>query len=225
MAKTCQIAHYLMMSNVFIYALKDPDTGQIRYVGASINPTKRFKQHLQSKETNHRAKWIKSLRMANLMPVLGHVDEVPEDYWQAVEAAYIQFYRNLGCDLVNGTDGGEGVSLPGEKHPRFGKTGKKHPMFGKNHSFETRARMMGKKRSSETREKMSAARRGEKNPAWGKPGTRLGKTCSPETIARMSASQRLRQKDSSETKERKSAAAKLREEKKRQAAILAEMWD
>ena len=37
---------------VFIYTLKDPITKKYMYVGKSVNPEKRFKQHLYHLHTN-----------------------------------------------------------------------------------------------------------------------------------------------------------------------------
>lgn len=168
------------MKTVFIYALKDPDTGQIRYVGASCAPQKRLVNHLKDRDKNHRTNWIRGLRFANMKPVLGILDEVSETEWQPAEAAYIQFYRERGCDLVNGTDGGGGGSLPGEKSP----------MFGKKHSLEARAKisagnmgkpsaMLGKKLSPETCAKISASKKGNQST--------LGQTQSPQTILKRRA--------------------------------------
>lgn len=55
--------------------------------------------------------------------------------WQRWERATIRLFKTLGADLVNGTEGGDGVSLPG----------KLHPLFGIGHSEETRAKMRGPK--------------------------------------------------------------------------------
>jgi len=96
---------------VFIYALKEPDTGEIRYIGKSDNPERRLKSHLSSakKAQSHRAYWIRSLQSLGKVPLLEILDEVLYEHWQAWEAAYIEFFRESGCKLVNGTPGGDGV--------------------------------------------------------------------------------------------------------------------
>jgi hypothetical protein len=47
---------------VYIYLLIDPNTGDIRYVGATIRPKKRLDEHLRNKDKSHRTNWITSLK-------------------------------------------------------------------------------------------------------------------------------------------------------------------
>lgn len=157
----------------FIYSLSDPRTGEIRYIGKSVNPNYRLRKHIirSKKEKYHRANWIRSLLSAGLKPVLDIVDEVPEDCWQALEAAYIQFFReDEGCDLVNSTPGGEAGPI----------------CVGRKHSLEARQKMRGKvpwnkgkKLPTDTRLKMSIARTGQKR--------------SPESRDRMCLAAKLRE--------------------------------
>lgn len=172
-----------MKNLVYIYSLCCPLTGVVRYVGKAEDPAQRFKRHLRNLHgKNHKANWIRSLADAGLKPALGILDEVPETEWQALEAAYIQFFREEGFDLTNSTDGGDGRS-------------------GDSPSPETRAKLsaarLGKKLSPEWRTKISAAKFGkEKSPETrakmsasmlGKPK----KPRSPEHCAKMSASMRV----------------------------------
>jgi len=49
------------MKNTFIYALKDPITLEIRYIGKSNAPKERYTRHLReakNKPNNHRLCWI-----------------------------------------------------------------------------------------------------------------------------------------------------------------------
>ena len=120
---------------VFIYALKEPDTGEIRYIGKSIDPEERLKTHIRlaRKEDSHKARWIRKLLESGFKPVLEIVDEVPDEFWQQWEAAYIDFFRGEGFLLVNGTSGGDGSERGVEKseeHRRKigeGNRGKKLP--------------------------------------------------------------------------------------------------
>lgn len=175
------------MKTAFIYGLRCPLTGQIRYIGKAANPKKRLSVHLASKERCHRTNWIQSLTKQHVIPVLEIIAEVPETDWQFWERSYIRLYRGLGFDLVNSTDGGEGSLMFGEKNPMFGRLGEAHPMFGKKHSSETCAKMSaahkGRKLSPETCAKMSEARRGEKNHNFGKRGKKHS-SASREKISR-----------------------------------------
>lgn len=96
------------MKTTFIYALRDPRTDLIRYVGKADDPQKRLSVHLADKHRNHRTNWIKDLMINGLEPVLEIVDEVPFSEWPMWEVAYIENFRDLGYPLVNGTLGGEG---------------------------------------------------------------------------------------------------------------------
>jgi len=152
-----------MSGTVFIYALKEPDTGEIRYVGKSENPHKRFQSHIYppKSEKSYRANWVRSLRTRGLKPELEILDEVSEVFWQQWEAAWIEFFMESGCNLVNGTWGGEGAG-----------SGRDHPLFGKCHTADTRQKISnantGKRHSIEVRKAMGASRLGEKNGFFGR---------------------------------------------------------
>lgn len=138
------------MGTTFIYVLNDPRTGRTRYVGKSDSPFQRYDQHLKGSEQRdtHKNRWIRSLQKEGLVPTMELLDEVPTQQWEFWEREYIRVFRALGTDLVNTTDGGEGVA-PGTKF-----------------SLETRAKMSairrGKILSPETRAKLSVIRRGRK---------------------------------------------------------------
>lgn len=100
------------MKTTFIYALKDPTTGLVRYIGKADRPDRRLSVHLASKEKGHRTNWIKSLVDRGLRPELEIVDEVPFEEWPMWEIAYIENFRELGYPLTNLTVGGEGSLCP-----------------------------------------------------------------------------------------------------------------
>lgn len=165
------------------------------------------------RERTHKANWIRSLLAERLEPTLEIVDEVAHSEWQAAEAAYILFFKEQGCDLVNTTPGGEG-SGSGQAHPRYGA---KHSEVTRSKmvsawkrrkpfSAETRAKMgaahKGLRQSDQARAKLSASKIGDKNPQF-------GKRPSPETLAKRSAALKGKVK-SEEWRAKLSASAKLR---------------
>jgi len=97
---------------MFIYGLFSPE-GELRYVGKTLRSlSRRLKQHLWTgslRKENHRNSWIKSLLAKGQSPDIQLIQALntvadlneAEKYW-------IGFFRNQGCDLVNGTDGGDG---------------------------------------------------------------------------------------------------------------------
>jgi len=97
------------MSNVHIYALCEPATGDVRYVGKATNSTSRLKAHLNDRGDTRRARWIRALRAQNLVPHLLVLESVTADNWQSAERRWIAHYRGQGVDLTNHTSGGEGL--------------------------------------------------------------------------------------------------------------------
>ena len=82
-----------------IYTLSDPLTGQVRYVGASVNPKQRYNRHVAySNATNiEKRNWVAGLRGRGLMPKMelldmGSMDT--EEYW-------IDQFFAWGVDLLN----------------------------------------------------------------------------------------------------------------------------
>lgn len=124
-----------MEHKYLIYALVDPNTNEIRYIGRSSNKLKRPKSHWQDPKVRNRRdychNWIRSIapiRPEILVLESWHVatnDEINES-----EVFWIAYYKSIGSKLTNLTVGGEGSS--------------------------------GVKRSAETRAKLSRARTGKK---------------------------------------------------------------
>lgn len=115
---------------VYIYFLSEPDTGDIRYIGKTIRPEGRLRNHINDRSKCHRTNWIKSLAHRGLEPVMTIVEEIRGDWpWQESERYWIAYAKSHGCRLVNSTDGGDGVcNLSGESKERMARTwiGRKH---------------------------------------------------------------------------------------------------
>lgn len=96
----------------FIYVLKDPRTGEVRYVGKTKNSLrKRLTDHIydSKRHKNRRANWIKSLAKKGLEPIIELIETVSSgEDWAEREKYWIKWYRGNGCNLLNMTDGGEG---------------------------------------------------------------------------------------------------------------------
>lgn len=102
------------MSKYLVYALKDPRTQEIRYIGKSSIGLKRPKKHKNSselKKKTHKTYWIKSLISLGLMYEIEVLEECSsEEQVMQQEMYWIKFHRDIGTDLTNLTDGGEGNS-------------------------------------------------------------------------------------------------------------------
>lgn len=180
-----------------IYAIKLKNDDIYRYVGLSIQPHIRFRQHINSSKRNS------SLPIHNFIRKYGEeniewveLESVVESKLKRAEQRWIVKLKKDGHDLLNLTDGGEGTfgfrhsdeqkakwskmrkgSITGEKNPNYGKFGENHPSYGR-------------KFSEETIKKLSEQKTGPKNPNYGKP-------ISQETREKMSSAQKGKPKPSS----------------------------
>ena len=99
-----------------IYVLKDPDTLEVRYVGKTVNTLigrlgEHIRESIKRKDSNqtYKTNWINSILESKKIPIIEEVDECPWKESEALEIYYIAKYKSEGYNLVNGTEGGEGV--------------------------------------------------------------------------------------------------------------------
>lgn len=177
-----------MEATVFIYALIDPRTDEIKYVGKTNNLNARLYKHINIKLKTKVSCWIRSLLKADLLPIMEILDEVPDSEWQFWEQYWIWLCMSWGFNLKNSTYGGDGgdVNFTAEtiKKLREINLGEKNPMYGKKHKQESIDKIiaanLGKKRSmtgcenirkgklghsvsEETRDKISESLKGNSN--------------------------------------------------------------
>lgn len=147
-----------------IYGLVDPETGEVRYIGKSIRPEQRLRNHINEAPSNcHRSHWIQSLKARGLEPTLMIIETIHGEWpWQESERFWIKRCRDGGIRLTNNTSGGDGVSdLPPETRERMRQT-----WLGRKHKPETieklRTISSARVHSDATREKMSRRHKGRK---------------------------------------------------------------
>lgn len=119
------------MSNVSIYTLSDPRTGEVRYVGKTTQSLRcRLSSHLCRKRNttqshkNKNESWIESLRRLGLTPKIELLSQVPQEQWEAEEKFYISYLRYIGVRLNNHSEGGDKSNL-GSRWRRSRETQKK----------------------------------------------------------------------------------------------------
>lgn len=98
----------------YIYGLRDPRGGPIRYVGQTTRPSKRLIEHLSEcyGVDTYKNRWILSLLNAGVEPVMDVLLACPVEDLAEQERRYIADYRLLvGKKLTNGTAGGTGGAL------------------------------------------------------------------------------------------------------------------
>ncbi len=173
------------METTFIYALIDPDTEEIRYIGKADNPKERFRKHLYDKHKCYRTSWIKSLLTEGKKPKLKILQQVPQDTWEFWERAWIASAQDF--PLVNQTSGGEGCKDFNDD--ALGKMRSSH--LGHKASEETKRKMsealMGHPVSTETRFKIAEANRNSSEETRRKRSVSMtGRKFSVETRIRLS---------------------------------------
>jgi hypothetical protein len=92
-----------MSDLVTIYALTDPDSGEVRYVGQTKDVWKRYSGHLlMAKGSASKHGWFKDLQQRQRGPLLKILEEHIETHEaKAREEWWIKYYRGDGADLVN----------------------------------------------------------------------------------------------------------------------------
>lgn len=148
---------------IYIYALADPITKEIRYIGKSIRVKGRYKDHLNDNSRTHKVNWIKSLLKKELKPLLIILEELQDmDDWQQKECFWIKVAKDKKWNLVNSTDGGDGVlNISGEGKKRMLEAWK-----GRKHKPETLLKISkaskGRRKTKAMKQFMSNKMKGRK---------------------------------------------------------------
>jgi group I intron endonuclease len=155
------------MEKVFIYILVDPISNQIRYVGKTTDVKRRIRRHISERflHDSYKDRWIRKLIDNNHYPEIETIDIVSNDNWGYWEQFYISYFIFLGCNLTNGTIGGdEPPSTKGRKHTsesklKMSNTKKGKPIPWLNNGLE---------RTDEHRKNLSKSCKGRESPNKGK---------------------------------------------------------
>jgi hypothetical protein len=94
----------------FIYALADPITLRVRYIGKSNNPRTRLLTHvsesLRGRSNEKKSQWIRGLLSKGLSPQLFILAQVPINLWEEHEREWIRRFQKGGADITNVMPGG-----------------------------------------------------------------------------------------------------------------------
>lgn len=147
-----------MISKRYIYCLKHPITGEIRYIGKTKNPSDRYKDHLRSfkkvlKGINNQwvSRWINKLNKEGLQPKMKILLECNIFNVNFCEIELISHYKQF-CKLTNLTKGGDGADHSEETRNKISQR-----MKGNKYN-------LGKKYSKERKEFISERMKGNNNP-------------------------------------------------------------
>ncbi len=86
---------------VYIYGLRDPNTGEIKYVGKTINPRQRLGYHMNEVANERKREWIEGLRAADKKPIMVILEECDNSEGKEAEYTWIFFFLDCGCALTN----------------------------------------------------------------------------------------------------------------------------
>ncbi len=194
----------------------------VRYIGKTCKTVVyRLKAHIREAKhsikhkNTYKNRWIRSLLKDGITPCVGILEVSSIDKIFVKERQWIKCFRDIGCDLTNATDGGEGVS--GHKFSDAHKEKLRQGRLGKKHSEEAKALMRESKQnvSQETREKQRVASTGRTHTEEHK--SRMSELykgkCPSDATIQAAIISRTGAKDSEETRIKKSLAQKARQEK------------
>lgn len=93
----------------YIYTLSDPITMEIKYVGQTNEPKRRFNDHISSSinensdlYNTYKARWIRKLISNDLMPIIKIIEECENlEQSNLREKYHIDKFTNEGCRLTN----------------------------------------------------------------------------------------------------------------------------
>ncbi len=94
-----------------VYALCDPDSRRVGYVGKALDPEDRLRLHREEAlagAAGQKSKWLRSLLAQGKNPLLIILAEVSDTSWQGLERQWISLLRDSLVPLTNQRPGGEG---------------------------------------------------------------------------------------------------------------------
>lgn len=176
-----------MSADYKIYALKEPDTDLVKYIGLTGRQLhERLADHLREKRNTPKNNWIKRLKRNGEIPEI----ELLEDGLSLNEAKkkecdYILLFKSAGANLKNLTLGGEGIfgfkwtdEAKKRQSERWDDAMRKRQSDLKKSvvvTDQTREKMSASAKnkivSQTTRKKLSLLHAGDKNPFYGKKHT------------------------------------------------------
>lgn len=134
----------------YVYVLRDPISWDVRYVGRTNRPALRLKHHLTnaSRATTASGRWVQSLKLRGLKPMLEVIDAGMGNGFRAAERVWVAEFRSRGADLLNRSQGGDG------------------PNFGRELTQDVRDKLSvalkGKRMSDDAIRRMAETKRGQK---------------------------------------------------------------
>lgn len=100
-----------------IYALKDPDTGDVRYIGKANDLKARIRVHRwEAKSSTLQTRKVRWLRSLDGDPIVKVLEVCTTENWAERERFWIKRFRRGGARLTNIADGGQTSPVEGRGH-------------------------------------------------------------------------------------------------------------
>lgn len=155
------------MKDVFIYGLTDTLSGQLKYVGKTVNIPRRLRRHISERflHDSYKDRWVRKVIDEGGKIEIFIIDIVNRDEWVFWEQHYISYFKFIGINLTNGTMGGdEPPSTKGRKHTEESKLKMSNSKKGKPIPWLND----GSVRTNLHRENLSKSLKGRNSPNKGK---------------------------------------------------------
>lgn len=96
-------------TEVYIYTLSDPDSGEVRYIGKANDINKRLATHIRDSRRSNRpiCNWVAKLIRSGKVPVITTIAICTPESWQEEERKQIALFRSTHSNLLNLADGGD----------------------------------------------------------------------------------------------------------------------
>lgn len=139
---------------VKIYALIDPFTKKIRYIGKTIMPLKkRLRYHVLGRSNTDKSNWLKGIVAKGSYPIISEIDSIKNSEWPEAEKYWIKYYREFHGNLFNMLAGGGYIPKePIKRKPHTEERKKQYSEFFKGNKYR-----LGTKDSEETKKRKSEA--------------------------------------------------------------------
>jgi group I intron endonuclease len=141
---------------------------EVKYVGKSDNPQKRFKEHIRKCKFNktYKDNWLHSLIKSSQRPELLILDTVPFNDFGFWEDFYINLFKSFGFKLTNLAPGGGGGNFGDEINKKISEK-LKGRIINDVWRDNIKKGSVGRKHTNETKEKYSKQRTGVGNSMFG----------------------------------------------------------
>jgi len=145
-----------------IYVLLEPDTNNVRYVGKAVNLYTRIRNHYKPSrliDKTHKNNWLNNLLNEGKYVKVNVVEQLDDEkLLNEAEKKWIKHYKDLGCDLTNGTEGGDGGKMSPESIEKM-KSKKIGVKLSEEHKQKISEGNKGRLVTEETRNKLSETRK------------------------------------------------------------------